>query len=245
MIITSKDNKIVKYVRKLSQKKYRDEYGCFIVEGVRAVGDVLGYPGAETETVVVSESRCGDYPGAVVVSDEAFASMCETENGQGVLSVVRIPEPSPVTCDNVLFLDGVRDPGNLGTLIRTACAAGYRDVCLRACADPFSGKVVRSTMSAVIKVNLVPSDIGTLRALKSAGYKIYGADMDGRNIFGTGAAQGKTCVVVGGEANGITDEVRTLCDEIVAIPMDGDIESLNAAVSGGIIMYNLKFNKTR
>ena len=100
-------------------------------------------------------------------------------------------------------------------------------------------------MSAVIKVNLVPSDIGTLRALKSAGYKIYGADMDGRNIFGTGAAQGKTCVVVGGEANGITDEVRTLCDEIVAIPMDGDIESLNAAVSGGIIMYNLKFNKTR
>ena len=118
MIITSKDNKIVKYVRKLSQKKYRDEYGCFIVEGVRAVGDVLGYPGAETETVVVSESRCGDYPGAVVVSDEVFASMCETENGQGVLSVVRIPEPSPVTCDNVLFLDGVRDPGNLGTLIR-------------------------------------------------------------------------------------------------------------------------------
>lgn len=242
MHISSKDNKIYKIVRKLADKKYRDEYGLFVVEGMRAVADVLAYRPDAVDSVLVTASKASAYENAITVDDGLFARLTDTVNSQGILAIVKKPKATPSGSLYALFLDGVRDPGNLGTLIRTACAAGYNDIYLRGCADPYGGKVVRSTMSAIVKVNLLEADASTLSSLKTQGYTVIGADMDGKNIFDYGSPT-KLCLIIGGEADGITEEISLQCDDILSVPMNGCIESLNAAVCGGIMMYNLKFNK--
>lgn len=242
MVITSKENKTYKLARKLADKKYRDYLGLFLVEGARAVADVRAFAPKLIDAVLVSASKAGLYADELVFADELLTRLTETVNSQGVLAIVKKPCCRPSGAAHALYLDGIRDPGNLGTLLRTACAAGYGDVYLRGCTDPYAGKVVRSTMSAIVKVNVLDADGQTLAELRAAGYTVIGADMGGKALFGS-AAPAKVCVVIGGEADGISDEAVSQCDEILSIPMDGDIESLNAAVSGAIMMYYLKFNK--
>lgn len=239
MVITSKENKTAKLIASLSAKKYRDEYGMFIVEGRRAVSDVLAYAPELVVSVVTDERHAADHEGSVVFSDNLMRSVSETENSQGVIAILQKPDSRASEEGNVLFLDGIRDPGNLGTLIRTACAAGFENIYLFDCADEFSGKVVRSTMSAIVKVNLIHADVSSLTKLKDLGYTVIGADMSGQNIFEFSPRTDKVCIVVGGEANGISETVRAYCDDFVSIPMTGDIESLNAAVSGAIMMYEI------
>ena len=224
MIITSRSNKTAKLLRSLSQKKYRDETGLFVVEGKRGVSDVLNFAPELIREIVTSPSLADEYPNPVVFSDELLASVCETVTSY---------------CDKALFLDGLRDPGNIGTLLRTACAAGFGDVYIKDCADVFSGKVVRSTMSAIVKVKIIHADADTPDTLKAMGYTIAGADMDGEDAFSSDLPNGRICLIVGGEADGITDEVKSKCDKILSIPMTGDIESLNAAVSGAVLMYEI------
>ncbi len=239
MIITSRSNKTAKLLRSLSQKKYRDETGLFVVEGKRGVSDVLNFAPELVREIVTSPSLADEYPNPVVFSDELLASVCETVTSQGVAAIVRKPAPVPSYCDKALFLDGLRDPGNIGTLLRTACAAGFDDVYIKDCADVFSGKVVRSTMSAIVKVKIIHADADTPDTLKAMGYTIAGADMDGEDAFSSDLPNGRICLIVGGEADGITDEVKSKCDKILSIPMTGDIESLNAAVSGAVLMYEI------
>ncbi len=245
MIISSKDNATVKFVKKLADKKFRDESRKFVVEGMRGVCDIMSYAPGLIDSVIVREDKIGMYANELVVTDRVFKTLCETETSQGVLAVVNIPQAKRISCDYVLYLDGIRDPGNLGTLIRTACAAGYNDIILRGCADPYSGKTVRSTMSAIVKVNITTAETD-VEDLKKSGYTVIGADMGGEDLFGKTFSvekANKICIVVGSEANGMSDEIRQSCDIIVGIPMEGDIESLNAGVSGAIMMYNLKYNK--
>ncbi len=245
MTISSKDNKSLKLLQKLSLKKYREQSGLFIVEGIRAVNDILALDSNLVEKVFITESKANLYPEAVIVKDDIFEKLTETVNGQGVLALVKKPVPKPPSSSHVLFLDGIRDPGNLGTLIRTACAAGYYDVYIRDCADPYAGKVVRSTMSAILKVNIIDANVSDIEKVKSLGYRIIAADMAGKSIFSSSPMRDKVCLVIGGEANGISAEVKEHCDEIYSLPMEGNIESLNAAISGGIMMYTIKFNKEK
>lgn len=237
MIITSRANKTAKLITSLSHKKYRDETGLFVVEGKRWVDDALAYAPASVRTVIASPSCAEEYPGAVVFSDELLSSVCETVTSQGVAAILEKPRPRAEIGELILFLDGIRDPGNLGTLIRTACAAGFNDIFLRGCTDAYSGKAVRSTMSALLKINLRDGGIDDLVRLKENGCIVVGADMSGKSLFELPAPRGKVCIVIGGEADGITDEAAGQCDVMSSIPMTGDIESLNAAVSGAIMMY--------
>ena len=245
MTITSRSNKTAKLISSLSMKKYRDESGLFVIEGRRAVNDVLAAAPHLVKEVITVPSLADEYPGATVFSEELLGSVCETVNGQGVALIAEKPVCEPSDSEYALLLDGVRDPGNLGTLIRTACAAGYNDVYLKDCADAYSGKTVRSTMSAIVKVRLIRADASSSVAIKKRGYTLIGADMDGENVFGYDAPSGKVCLVIGGEANGISDEVMRECDATVSIPMSGNIESLNAAVSGAVLMYELLRQKNR
>lgn len=245
MTITSRSNKTAKLISSLSMKKYRDESGLFVIEGRRAVNDVLAAAPHLVKEVITVPSLADEYPGATVFSEELLGSVCETVNGQGVALIAEKPVCEPSDSEYALFLDGVRDPGNLGTLIRTACAAGYNDVYLKDCADAYSGKTVRSTMSAIVKVRLIRADASSFVSIKKSGYTIIGADMDGENVFGYATPSGKICLVIGGEANGISDEVMRECDATVSIPMSGNIESLNAAVSGAVLMYELLRQKNR
>ena len=237
MVITSRSNKTAKLLASLSQKKHRDETGLFVVEGKRAVNDVLdAAPELVRETIVTPELS-NEYPHATIFSGELLSSVCETVTTQGIAAILKKPSRMPSGGDYALLLDGIRDPGNLGTLIRTACAAGYNDVYVKDCADAYSGKTVRSTMSAVVKVNIIHANGNIVSELKSDGYTLLGADMGGISVFRASAPSGKICIAIGGEADGLSAEVRSGCNEIVSIPMTGDIESLNAAISGAVLMY--------
>ena len=154
-----------------------------------------------------------------------------------MLALVSIPDCTPVQPQgSCLLLDGVSDPGNLGTIIRTANAAGYCDIYLRNCADPFAPKCVRATMSGIFFVRLHIGE-GVLQALGDT--PLVCADMGGENVFSFSPPQ-KFCIVIGSEANGVSAEVRALCKYTVKIPMRHTCESLNAGVSAGILMYELQ-----
>lgn len=246
MVISSKDNKLIKLLQKLTQKKYRDEYGLFVVEGFRNVKDIIDFDKTLIQNIFISNSSYDNidnsFENALLVEERILNSVSETKSPQGIMAIVKKPESKNITSDYVLFLDKVRDPGNVGTLIRTACACGYNDVILSDCADPFSGKVARSTMSALVKINLIFASERELELLKSNSYEIICADLDGKNLFEYKPTS-KICVIIGNEANGISDEIKALSHTSLTIPMSKDIESLNAAISGGIMMYNLKYNK--
>lgn len=240
-IITSLENKTVKHIAKLHQKKYRDEFGEFVAEGYRNVYDTLTAARASVKTVVLSESAYKKYGemfdgvASIVVSDAVYAKLSDTSVGQGVLSVNKTPPSAFPSADRCIMLDRIRDPGNLGTILRTAVAAGY-DVVADGCTDIFAPKVVRSAMSAIVKCRIgIDIDVSEL---KKAGYEIIVADMDGESAFGARRSS-KFCVVIGNEAEGVGDGIIALADRKLCIPQS-NMESLNAAVAAGIMMFALK-----
>ncbi len=239
MVITSVSNEKVKAVRKLAQKKYRDAENAFILEGIKPVREAI----AQNRDIVFlfgTESallRIGNYAGErVAVSESVYASVSEERNPEGVLAVVEKPSMKPQKCNaRCLLLDGVRDPGNLGTIIRTAAAAGYRHVFLKECADPYNPKTVRASMSGIFGVTLYEAldDFASYIEVP-----IYAADMNGEDVFGT--EKRDVCIALGGEADGLSDAVRAAAEKIVSIPMEQASESLNVAVAAGIMMYALR-----
>lgn len=245
MVITSVDNQKIKTIRALKEKKYRDELGKYHIEGYRVVKDSLDYL-SEPE-LIFSESSFNKYadefPGRshIVVADGVFAKLCDTENNQGVICVANIKKATPdYNAEYALFLDRIRDPGNMGTIIRTALATGFIDVYCYDCVDCYNPKVVRSAMSAISRVNIFKSDESTLTQLKENGYTIISADMGGANAFKYEKKLKKVCLCIGNEANGLSDNVITASDEVLCLPMLSG-ESLNAGVSASVLMYLLAF----
>lgn len=242
-IITSPSNQTVKRIIKLKNKKYRDEAGEFIVEGKRNVLDTATAAPSSVKLIVFSESGYGAHGGdfsafpCVVLSDTVFEKAADTETAQGVLSVNSVPSFSFPYENAFVLLDRVRDPGNVGTILRTCCACGY-DVVLNNCCDILSPKVVRSSMSAILKCNIgIDIDCQTLKA---NGYELIAADMGGDSVFGASRPSGKYCIVIGNEGDGISEQVKSCCDRVLSIPMQ-NIESLNASVAAAVMMYALRY----
>ena len=242
MVITSRPNPLIKKIVSLKDKKGRREHGQYIVEGIKQVREAI-LAGCEVELVVCAENFTAltDFSGeTVLVSQGVFEKLSEELSPQGVLAVVRIPDCTVAAPKgNSLLLDGVSDPGNLGTILRTANAAGYEDIyLLNNCADPFSPKCVRSSMSGIFFVRLHIGDfasaMGALRDIP-----LLCADMRGENVFRFMPPE-VFCLVIGNEANGVSDAVRAQCTSTIKIPMRESCESLNAGVSAGILMYELR-----
>ena len=239
MIIESLSNSLIKHACSLKEKKFRTESGEFLAEGVRLVLDINLFAPDSIINIFVTETVFAvnkELPADKVclVSDLVMNKLSDTQTSQGVVAVVKKRENVQIKNDRILFLDRIRDPGNLGAIIRTAAAAGY-SLILNNCTDPYSQKVVRSCMGGIFKADFVESDETALIDLKMKDYKITAAGLDGQKLFGA-VKHTKICIVIGSEADGISDNILALCDEVVTIPMV-NIESLNAAVSAGIIMY--------
>lgn len=240
MLITSRNNPFVRHICSLREKKFRRENGEYIVEGVKQVREAVAAR-CDVRAVVAAESYAGDLfaPELLTrVSDSVFEKMSDEPAPQGILAVLAIPDTQPVPpLGNCLLLDGVADPGNLGTILRTANAAGYEDIYLRACADPFAPKCVRAAMSGIFFVRL---HVGEEKALADAlaGIPLICADMGGEDVFSF-SPPSRFCLVIGNEGKGVSEEVRAVCAQTVCIPMRSSCESLNAAVSAGILMYEL------
>lgn len=241
MIISSKANPIIKRIASLSDKKYRKMYGEFIVESVKAVDECLS-SGMSVSQIVCTVEFAEKYLGAIIVTDELFARISTEKAPQGVLAVIKTPEKKlDKPRGNCLLLDRVQDPGNLGTIIRTANAAGYGDIYLIDCVDAYSPKAIRASMGGVFYVNVYEGCYDEVfEALK--GVPVICADMDGDDVFSF-FAPAKFCLCIGNEGKGVSDTVSAKSCYTVKIPMRDTCESLNAAVSAAIAMYALKNNQ--
>lgn len=243
MILTSKNNPIIKETVALKDKKGRKESGLFLIEGWKMARECQK-SNFEIERVFVAESYDGElsFPDELIVrvSDEVFRHLSDEKTPQGILCRARIPALtlSPPK-GNCLLLDGVADPGNLGTILRTANAAGYNEVYLtKECADPYSPKCVRASMSGVFFTKIYRAERSEILSVLK-GIPVLIADMGGSNVFSYTPPK-QFALVIGNEANGVSDEVKNAAFHTVKIPMQDTQESLNAAISAGIIMYVLQ-----
>ena len=240
MIILSRQNPLVKELASLKEKKGRRRTGTFLVEGHKMVREAVT-SGMDVVRLILREDYAGETYGlpAVRLGRDAFAAVCDEKTPQGIAAEVAIPlrsvQPPQGRC---LLLDGLQDPANVGAIIRTAVAAGYEDIYLAGCADPFSPKSVRASMSGVFFARIMQ---GTQEEILSAiaGMSVIAADMGGEDVFSYVAPE-KICLAVGSEGSGLSALVRGRADVTVRIPMDARTESLNAAVSAGILMYALR-----
>ena len=291
MIISSKDNEIVKEIRKLKEKKYRKDK--FIVEGIKMLEEAIN-ENASIDLIVIKEGI--DLKGTisnlfeknnnceaknknvldkisktitVTVTENVFNTLTDVVSPQGVLAVINKNKKSTelesdtkeevilndkdanvkkidivnnkinMSADYIIALDGIQDPGNLGTIIRTADSANLKQIIVsKNTVDAYSPKVIRSTMGAIYRVNVIEAEnlTETLKKLQNKGFKVVVTSLD-TNTGIYDISYNKSVVVIGNEANGVSKEIQELADEKVKIPMLGKTESLNASVATGIMIY--------
>ncbi len=242
MVYSSKQNPLIKEIASLKDKKHRNALGLYIAEGVKMVNEAIEN-GIEIKYVVTTETALQLIkPTSVetlVVTDSILEYLSEEMTPQGALAVIKIPNQKDKKPNgNAIILDGVSNPGNVGTIIRTANAFGYKDIYLINCADAYSGKTVRSSMSGIYFVNLYKTTYSEIKSVLN-GYKIIVADMSGESLDEF-KVDGNFAIVVGNEGNGISKEMFEMADKVVKIPMDEHAESLNVAVASSIMMYKLR-----
>ena len=258
MIENTSGKQMKNLISLIGKGRTRNEQGLFVAEGVRILSEA---PLESVERIYVSESFIREYhkeeyypkiravldeKGWEVLSDKVFAQVTDTKTPQGIMAVLKMPvydfnEQINRAC-NVLFLDEVRDPGNLGTIIRTAEGAGFSMLVMsKGCVDIFNPKVVRSTMGAVYRLPFVYVDSlqETLSVCKDIGFEIYAAHLDGTDDYAKIEYAPKTGIIIGNEANGICDEVKAEATKLIRIPMEGKVESLNAAIAAAVLMYEV------
>ena len=253
MLITSKDNDIVKHIKKLKDKKGRDESGEFIVEGWKMLEEAINENARIKSIIVCDDCNEMNKPEAKVlyevakeniiyVTEKIFKILSDVMTPQGVLAIIEKQKLSEIDYkdDLYLILDNIQDPGNLGTIIRTADSINLKQIIVpKGSADPFNPKVVRSSMGAIFRVRVIDVDNleKTVKELKKHNISIYATDLKtDKSIYDVDYK--KSAIVIGNEANGVSKEILNLADKKIKIPMLGKTESLNAAVATGIILYN-------
>lgn len=243
MLLTSKSNPLIKETAALKEKKGRKELGLFLVEG-RKMAKECAESDFEIERVFVAESYQEELifseDKIVRVSDDVFRFLSDEKTPQGILCRVKIPQRELCApSGKCLLLDGVADPGNVGAILRTANAAGYEEAYLtNDCADAYSPKSVRASMSGIFFTKIYRAERREiLSCLKD--FPLLVADMGGENVFSFQPPK-HFALAIGNEANGISDEVAKQAAYTIKIPMKQTQESLNAAVSAGILMYVLQ-----
>lgn len=256
-IITSKDNPVIKLYQKLSSsKKERLEYGLFVLEGLRIVEDAISEDSSLTHIIVTKSAyeKLGegffqaDLRGAklLVISNELGNRISSTGTTQGIFAICRIPVRRELTFRDggrYIVLFGLQDPGNAGMVIRTADALGIDAVILSGSCDLYSPKVIRSTMGSVFRMRtLIENDTDRLfDILEKGGVMTSAAVIDKDAVPLTECdLSGKQAVFIGNEGSGLPPEVAGRCSRRVIIPMNGNINSLNAAMAAGILMWELK-----
>jgi len=237
--ITSVKNPTVQRLRSLKDRKGRVETGLFLVEGVVMIEEAK-------KCGLVMREMLSEEPkdGAIWVTREVMQAVCDTKSPQGVCAAFEMPDRSRAPLgDRLVALDGVQDPGNVGTILRTADAAGLTGALLGdGCADAYSPKVMRSAMGSGFRLPFIAvSPLSeTLRTLKEAGYAIYVSSLQGEDFYSRRRPEnGKFVLVIGSEAHGVSEEVASTATDLVKLPMRGGAESLNAAVAAGIMMYEI------
>ena len=260
-MIESSTNAQIKKIQKLKKSaRNRRKEGLFIAEGVRLVEDALAY--RMVEKVYLSENVKEEYFDRLshklkeadieYVSSKVFQEISDTESPQGVLAVVQMPGYDRSTVVEkedaaVICLEDIQDPGNLGTIIRLADWFGIEDIiCSQNTVDDlFNPKVARATMGAIFRLPFFITENMTKEAerLKQEHFSVYAASLEGARLYTEETYEGKCAVIIGNEANGIKQETQQAATHKIKIPMEGQLESLNAAVSAALFMYEIHRNR--
>ena len=243
--ITSRKNSLLQQVKKLlSSKKAREEAGLFVSDGTKLLEEAVNHYPDGLETVILSDgvqAEVPDHVRLIRVPGDVMESISPMQTPQGALFLCRLPEkaafrPRP----GMLLLDGIQDPGNLGTMLRTADALNVPVVLLEGCADPYSHKVVRSSMGAVFRTPVVQAAWAEVHAAcKAAGIPVGVTALSPRASDIRQADVKKMAVVIGSEGRGVRQEVLEAADAELIIPMNSHCESLNAAVAATIVMWQM------
>ena len=251
-IITSKDNENIKSIKKLKERKYRDLNNEYIIEGIKILKEAIQEKAVIKKNVICEECLANNiidekllYEIAkydcLYVSKKIFEGLTDVSKPQGILAVVEKNNKKDINYneDIIVALDGLQDPGNLGTILRTLDSANLSQVVVsKDTVDAYNPKVVRSTMGAIFRVNIVEAENlkETLKEMKRHKYKVMCTDLTAsKNIYEID--YNKKILVIGNEANGISKELLDMADEKIIIPMLGKTESLNASVATSIIVY--------
>lgn len=256
--ISSRNNYHIKLTKSLANRKFREKEKLFILEGVRLIEEAVE-AGLPIKFVLYSGKLVNSSRGnrllerfyqlgvdVFLVEESLFADLSDTENPQGILAVGEILHRDfshVIVNEKSLFLliDGVQDPGNLGTMIRTACAAGASGVVLtKGTVDLFNPKVIRASMGAVFQIPVITGENNEhiMRFFRQNGFRILVADAQGEKLYYHGETGDRVVWVLGNEANGPGEFFLSQGDEIVRIPLLGKVESLNVAVAAGILLFD-------
>ena len=252
-IISSKDNEVIKNIRKLKEKKYRDLQNEYIVEGIKLIKEAIEENAKIKLIVICAEClkekiidknllyEIAKYE-CVYVTEKVFNLISDVKAPQGILSVIEKnnkEEQINYNEDIIIVLDGIQDPGNLGTILRTVDSANLKQIIVSSdTADCYNPKVVRSTMGAIFRVNVIETEdlIQTLKNIKKHKYDIVVTSLETENSI-YDIKYNKKVIVIGNESKGVSKEIQELADQKVKIPMLGKTESLNASVATAIIVY--------
>lgn len=252
-VITSKDNEIIKNIKKLKDKKFREQEHKYIIEGRKLIEEAIN-ESAKINTVVVCEDcvkneeidskllyEVAKY-NCIYVSERIFSLITDVKNPQGILAVIEKEaeiDSIDYNEDLIVILDKVQDPGNLGTILRTVDSIGLKQIIVaEGSGDIFNPKVVRSTMGAIfrVKVKLSKDIQKTVAEIKKHKFKVVSTSLaTDKSIYDV--KYEKSAIIIGNEANGVSKELQEASDELVKIPMLGNTESLNASVATGIVLY--------
>ena len=263
-MITSKENAKIKYINSLKNKKFRDKYNKYILEGIKLVDEYISSEGVFAPEFIVYSleillnnaggerlyEKIKDMDNALEVDKAVFKSLTDTETPQGILIVIDKKESKISDLveniskgEKIIVLDMVSDAGNMGTIIRTAVSFNVKNIiCIKGSADVYSSKVVRSAMGALQKLNIFYLDYNEVELLKinlrSNGYKLIATDLKADKYSNECKMSNKLIFVLGNEANGVSDKMKSLCDDYIKIPMEDTQESLNVGIAAAILMYD-------
>ena len=229
-MINSLQNEKIKNYAKLNEKKYRDETNKFIIEGIHLVEEAKSY-GIVSEILTTNPNIDG-----TLVSEEVMKKLTNQKSVVEVCAICNKLKKEDVT-NKILILDNIQDPGNVGTLIRTAVSFNFNTIVMENCADIYSSKVLRATQGAIFKLNIINTNI--IDFIKTLdGYKVYGTSL--RNGIGLKEIEksDKLAIILGNEGNGVRNEILDITDKNIFIEIT-NMESLNVGIAGGILMYEL------
>lgn len=249
IIIESKENTFFKNIKKLKERKHRLKEGKYIIEGFRLVQEAFK-AGCDVECIILNDDvskKVDEYLNGYIdkvktysMTEILFSQLTSTENPQGVIAIVKMKDNrEKLEGDFYLLCDKVQDPGNLGTIIRTAHAAGVTGIILtKGTVDIFNDKVIRSTMGSIFYTPIIlDNDLSYLKRLKDDGFSLVSTSLEESKDFFEVDLSNKIILTVGNEGNGVSEEIFNLSDKKVKIPMPGGAESLNVAVATSIILF--------
>ena len=243
--ITSRGNSVCNHIRKLGKdRKYREDNREFLCDGLKLLNEAVKSK-VDIITVLTAEKLPFDIPANTRVycaDEDIIDSLSPLKNSQGLLFTCRINEPydSDYRHGNHILLDNIQDPGNVGTIIRSAHAFGIESVILtESSADIYNPKSVRATMGAIFRQRFVRKTLNEINSIKQNGVKFIGTSNDNSSTDIEQADLRDSVLILGNEGKGISDELMALCDKMIKIPLSPDCESLNVAIAASIVMWEI------